>query len=50
MWIKVTGLHELYLNSVEVTLGHRIIMYIQLRQMKDNCVVIIYATGQNLKS
>ena len=41
--------HELYLNSVEITLGHRISMYNQLRQVKYTCIMIISATGRNLK-
>ena len=42
--------HELYLNSVEITLGHRIIMYNQLRQVKDTFIMILSATGRNPKS
>ena len=42
------GLNELYLNSVEVTPGHRIIKYNHLRQIKDICIMILFATGQNL--
>ena len=47
---KVTELHKLYLNSVEITLGHRIIMYNQLRQVQDTCITIIFVTGHNHKS
>ena len=47
---KVTELHKLYLNSVEITLDHRIIVYYQLRQVKDTCIMILSAAGRNLKS
>ena len=51
MWIKkVTELHKLYLNSAEIILGHIIIMYNQLRQVKDTCIMILSAAGRNLKS
>ena len=47
---KVTELHKLYLNSVVVTLSHWIILFNQLRQIKDTRIMILSAAGQNLKS
>ena len=35
---------------MEVTPGHRIIKYSQLRQIKDICIMIRFTAGQNLKS